>query len=172
MLCKHWRDLWWNCFSKRTGWKEITYAFSPLLKDITFAALTTNIWIKKGLDPTLETLCLYVCVCVILSLPPPPLLFETSICAHTGWSQLRFVFLIRHRSVIAATPRFTVCPPTLSISDDRLLNSEAAPPLIADPTYWTYIQLDEVFLSFVRLLQNHFHRKKKQYNGVSSRNLS
>ena len=47
---------------------------------------------------------------ILLSLP---LLFETSICAHTRWSQLRFVFLIRHRSVIA-TLRFTVCPPTLS----------------------------------------------------------
>ena len=47
---------------------------------------------------------------ILLSLP---LLFETSICAHTRWSQLRFVFLIRHQTVIA-TLRFTVCPPTLS----------------------------------------------------------
>ena len=103
----------------------MTFAISPLLKDITLGALTTYIYILgSGLDPTLETLSVYSYVCVILS-PAPPLLFETSICAHTGWSQLRFVFLIRHRSVIA-TPRFTVCPPTLSISDDRLLNSEAA----------------------------------------------
>ena len=62
MLCKHWRDLWWNCFSKRTGWKEITYAFSPLLKDITFAALTTNICIKKRTrsylgDPVFVLMC-------------------------------------------------------------------------------------------------------------------
>ena len=122
------------------------HAISPLLKDITIGALTTNIYLCRSFlaDP----------VRVILY-PPPLLIFETSICPHTGWSQLRFVFLIRHRSVIA-TPRFTVCPLTLSISDDRLLNSEAAPPLNADPTYWNYIQFHEVLPRFVRLFQHTF----------------